>query len=321
MINVAILLVFAILVGDGDPIVAVPRKDMPRLFNAKTMYGELIVDVASPIVYLAKGKPVKISGFVGTNLTRDGKPVKEVDQFYDWQPKLVALKLVASDTVVFENHEKYTDTVFSKEGQNIVALTLGEQRVEVPVIVKSVNFEVGQESADVIKELGLADDVEKIFVEWPINKFVEGVFYSVSVTERIRSIEQWRFKSLPHCVFSVQDRKIVAIDSVCINPFDEFHFPLASDRRHAEEINRRFDQLNLAAVAEMPQLSSAEEFTKKDGTKFRATWIEFKNGKHQMNDEKGVSVEYTNADLSSKTLNRFKEIRKKLEAEKSKARK
>lgn len=321
MISAAILLLFAILVGDQDPVVAVPRKDMPRLFDARTMYGDLIVDVSSPIVYLAKGKPVKISGFVGTNLTRDGKPVKEVDQFYDWQPKPVALKLIASDTVVFEKHEKYTNTVFSKEGQNIVALTLGEQRVEVPVIVKSVSFEVGQEAADVIKELGLADDVEKIFVEWPTNKFVEGVFYSVSATERIRSIEQWRFKSLPHCVFSVEDRKIVAIDSVCINPFDNFHFPLASTRRRVEESNRRFEDLKLAAVDRMPQSSSSEEFTKKDGTKFRATWIEFKNGKHQMDDEKGVRVEYTNADLSTKTLNRFKEIRKKLEAEKSKARK
>ncbi len=320
MIFIAILLSFVSLVGDLDPVIAIQRKDMPRLFDASTKYGDLVVDVKSSVVYLAKGKPTKIADFVGTALLRDGKPVREVDQFFDWNPKPVELKLVDTETVSYETREKYTATLFASVGPAVVAMTLGEQRVEVPLKVVSIDYEIGQNSGDLIKDLGLADSVEELFVKWPTNERVEGVFYTVSVQERIRAIEQWRFNAFPHCVFSIEDRKIVAIDSVCINPFDKANFPIAHARRRVEEAKRRYeveDKVN-SGIRSQP----SEEFTMKDGTKFLAAWIEFKNGKHQLEDADGKTVEYGNSELSTKTLNRFKEIRKaKLDLEKPKSKK
>jgi len=87
-------------------------------------------------------------------------------------------------------------------------------KCEIPFTVHELPLVSGASAEDVIKALGLPDQKEAVFVEWPDTQFRDGIFYSPEAgTGGSISAEHWRYKKLPGAVIAMRGSSLHEVSS------------------------------------------------------------------------------------------------------------
>lgn len=278
-------------------VVAQPTK-AANTFHAKTEYGDLYVQVESPVVYVPKEGETEISGFVSSRLEKDGVGIKDVGGFFDVKPKPVKVRLGKSpDYDKTESPSRSTYLVFRNAGDINVVVELGDQLIYVPIKVVQLPYNKGSDSDLLISDLGIPVTNKTHYIEWPTNRFIEGAFYSVSAQESIYSVEHWRFNQFPHCIFSIRDHKLFKIQS---NYTPEPELP--------QEVRDPVDRPKRTP----PVL---DRFTMADGkTVLMARFVDFRRAQVYLENADGKTLQFKLSEFdsasSAKIRNAFKQMGK-----------
>jgi hypothetical protein len=224
-VTIVSLFLLLIYVSQDGTVKSEPQTE-PYLFKAKTIHGELTIQVASPIVYLPKGAPKLLSDFVSIQkLEKDGKEVEVIAGYFDTQPKPIRPKLADSTEYSLQRNEgDSTWILFEKVGKIDLLIQFGEQILSAPIEIKKIPVDVGDHKDVVVDAYGLPDEVTPFFVKWPDSEWHNGVFYTVTAKQGFRQIDQWRYKQMPNLILSIEKDRVVSIDSAATK-LDSVRFP------------------------------------------------------------------------------------------------
>ncbi len=259
-----------------DPIIIAEPTPEPHILKAKTEVGDLQIIVNSPIVYLQKTGEIRLLDFIATGkLVKDGKELEMVSDYYKVDPKPIRPKFAVSDAYKFESLGSHTQLIIDTDGKIDLKFQFGTQTIHAPIEVKRLPIECGERKDVVVDAIGLPDDMSTHFVRWPEDKWFNGVFYTVEASESIRKIEQWRFKKLPYLTVSIENDKVVSIDSVAERD-DSLRFPERFQKQLEKLLNNEemSEEAGEKKNAE-PKLSDFHEWQDIKGNKVRAKFLKF----------------------------------------------
>lgn len=300
-------------------------------FEAQTPYGKALIEVTSPTIYLPEDEPEKIKRFFAVGLSKDGKSIPETGNFFATEPKPVKIGYADSTEYTVERIKTLNLLTFKKIGKTMFAVELGDFVIHVPISVESVPFKKGMSSDELISTLGIPEATHKFWVEWPMDKHVDTIFYTVSADQSIRAIEHWMFDKYPYCMFAVENDFVIGIHSVFVDESNksEFAEQWKHPKKDAKESAKKEAELKAFIEKTEKELEDMknrkteavekdyEWFYLKDG-EIVASFIDFKKGIVTVEDNTGKRREIPFSKFERKSANRIRELLKIKEKEQSK---
>lgn len=284
--------------GNQLPILAKQSK-LENVFIAETEHGTLTIQVESPIVYLPKDGKATVDKFLSAGLVNAGKKVEQKGGFFDTKPAPTKIKRGSSIDYTLGS-EILGRIEFGKPGTISVVTELGTEKICVPIEVKQLPYSVGMDSDALVLAMGLPKSNNQYFISWPENKFIEGVFYSVSASESIYSVEHWKFDQLPNCIFSIKEGKIRGVHS---------RFEAQPSKPTVEPKPAQ------PSIPTVERDFKGDTFILSDGKTLKAKFIDIKKSKVILEDVDGKTFEYKLADFDKSSSAKIRELFKRMPKE------
>jgi hypothetical protein len=207
----------------------------------------------------------------------------------------------------------------------MLAVELGDVVIHVPLSVEPLPFKHDIPSDDLISTLGIPTATRKFWVKWPSNEFEDTVFYTVSASQSIRAIEHWAFDKYPHCIFAIEDGKVIGIHSVFVDEDNKTDFKerWKNPVKDAKEAAKRVDELKALIEKSENDLGmrkgnqqvnpkrELETYTLNNGKQLKASFFDYKSAKVIMFDENNVKIELPMSDFDATSAAKIREAFKK----------